>query len=408
MAGPLSGVRVLELTNENGMLAGKLMADMGAEVIKVEPLGGDGARLIGPFLNDVPDPERSLFFWHYNTSKKGITLNIGSHQGTEWFRRLLGISDVLLGGYSPGYLGSLGLGYEALRRDSPNIIMCSITPFGQSGPYAHFKSSDLVNMALGGPVASTGYDESDVAPVRPGGGQSYHTACHYAVIAIMVALLHRQMTGEGQFIDASIHDSLSCTTESATVAYYYQRVVLSRKTGGQATRFPTPGCQFRCKDGKYINVRIMADIQPWNRLVEWLDSDGMAKDLADPKYREQPSQLRDNWHIMQAIEEFCATHDSDTLFHEAQRRGLAWAPIAAPHETLEYSHLWERNYFTEVYHPELQRSFIYTGAPYRFHKTPWGIWRRAPLVGEDNDEVYGRMLGTPPSELTELRARGVI
>ena len=406
--GALAGLRVLELANETGMLAGKLMADMGAEVIKIERPGGDPTRSVGPFLNDSPHPERSLFFWHYNTSKKGITLSLEMAQGAELFRRLIETTDVVIETHRPGNLESLGLGYEALKLGRPNLIMCSITPFGQTGPYAHLKTSDLVSMALGGPVASTGYDELDVAPVRPGGGQSYHTACHYAIMSIMLALVHRQMAGTGQYINVSMHDSLSCTTESATIAYYYERKVVRRKTGGQATRDPTPREQFRCKDGRYINPRIMADVDAWNRLVEWMDSEGMAEDLTDPSYQRQDASPRQNWHVKEVLEKFCAAHDADTLFHEAQRRGMAWTPVAAPHETLEYPHLRDRDYFTDVHHPEVGRSFTYPGAPYKFYKTPWRIRSRAPLIGEHNDEVYGGTLGIPPDELANLHTAGVI
>ena len=171
--GPLTNLRVLELANEKGEFCGKLMGDLGADVIKVEPPGGETTRAVGPFLNDIPHPDRSLSFWHYNTSKRGITLNLKTREGQELFRRLAESADVILETFPPGYLGSLGLGYEDLVPANPKLILCSLTPFGQTGPWRDYMSSDLAHMAAGGQMASCGYDEVDVPdapPIAPGRG----------------------------------------------------------------------------------------------------------------------------------------------------------------------------------------------------------------------------------------------
>jgi len=169
--GPLAGLRILELADEKGQFCGKLLADLSADVVKIEPPGGEPTRHVGPFLDDIPHPERSLSFWYYNTSKRGITLNLETADGRELFRRLAATSDVILETFRPGFLASQGLDYESLRKQNPGLILCALTPFGQTGPWRGYLSSDLLHMAAGGEMASSGYDEADVPdapPIAPG------------------------------------------------------------------------------------------------------------------------------------------------------------------------------------------------------------------------------------------------
>jgi crotonobetainyl-CoA:carnitine CoA-transferase CaiB-like acyl-CoA transferase len=154
--GPLAGLRIVEFADEKGQFCGKLLGDLGADVVKIEPPGGEPCRRIGPFLDDIPHPERSLSFWYYNTSKRGITLNLEPSDGRELFRRLAAASDVILETFRPGFLASVGLDYESLRKQNPGLIMCSLTPFGQTGPWRDYLSSDLLHMAAGGEMASSG------------------------------------------------------------------------------------------------------------------------------------------------------------------------------------------------------------------------------------------------------------
>ena len=229
--GPLSGIRVLELADEKGQWCGKLMADLGAGVIKIEPSGGESSRTVGPFLDDIPHRERSLSFWHYNTSKQGITLNLENADGRDLFRRLAATADVILETFAPGYLSSLELGYETLSESNSGLIMCSLTPFGQTGPWRDFLSSDLLHMAAGGQMGCCGYDSDQVPgdiPIAPGGGNSWHTGSHYAYMAIAAALLHRTSSGQGQYIDASVHDACALTTEMHVNTYIYRGEVVQR------------------------------------------------------------------------------------------------------------------------------------------------------------------------------------
>jgi crotonobetainyl-CoA:carnitine CoA-transferase CaiB-like acyl-CoA transferase len=159
---PLDGLRILELADEKGQFCGKLLGDLGADVVKIEPPGGEPCRRVGPFLDDIPHPERSLSFWYYNTSKRGITLNLDSVDGRRLFGRLAATADAVLETFRPGYLASLGLDYESLSVLNPRLIMCALTPFGQTGPWRDYLSSDLLHMAAGGEMSSSGYDEADV------------------------------------------------------------------------------------------------------------------------------------------------------------------------------------------------------------------------------------------------------
>ncbi|MGH8056216.1 MAG: CoA transferase, partial [Candidatus Entotheonellia bacterium] len=224
LPGPLTGLRVLELADEKGQYCGKLMGDLGADVIKIEPPGGERTRTVGPFLDDLPHPERSLSFWHYNTSKRGITLNLQTGEGKHLFQRLIATADIILESYSPGYLPSLGLGYDELSRLNSRLIMCSLTPFGQTGPWRDYQMSDLLHLAAGGQMGCCGYDPEDMheaPPIAPGGGNAWHMGGHFAYMSILAAVCYRDVTGEGQYIDASIHEACALTTESNVPIYIY-------------------------------------------------------------------------------------------------------------------------------------------------------------------------------------------
>ncbi|HWO94176.1 MAG TPA: CoA transferase, partial [Dehalococcoidia bacterium] len=204
---PLQGLQVLELADEMGVYAGKLLADAGARVIKVEPPGGSAMRHRGPYLNDDPGPDRSLYFAFYNTGKESVTLDLGDEDDREVARRLASQADVVIDGMGLGRLASAGLSYEALRGDNPGLIWLQITPFGPDGPWASYKTSDLVALALGGPLFDCGYDDHSIPPIRGGGNQGYAIVSNLAMCAVMVALLWRQQSGEGQHIDLSMHDA---------------------------------------------------------------------------------------------------------------------------------------------------------------------------------------------------------
>jgi crotonobetainyl-CoA:carnitine CoA-transferase CaiB-like acyl-CoA transferase len=201
----MAGLRVLELTDQKGSLCGRLLADMGADVIKVEPPGGDPSRRIGPFLDDQPHPDRSLFFWFYNLNKRGMVLDYTSPAGAELLLRMVDNADIVIESLKPGRLDEMGLGWDVLHRRNPALILCSITPFGQTGPYRDYEADDTVAGAMGGLLYICGYPKEK--PVRAWGLQSYHSANYYAAVATIGALFARERDGMGQWVDVSMQES---------------------------------------------------------------------------------------------------------------------------------------------------------------------------------------------------------
>ncbi|MBI4497775.1 MAG: CoA transferase [Chloroflexi bacterium] len=408
--GPLAGLRVLELADEKIQYCGKLFADLGADVLKVEVPGGDAARRIGPFWGGAPHPDRSIPFWYDNTSKRSITLNLAAADGRDLFRALVGRADVLLEAGPPGYVPGLGLGYAALRDRNPRLVMVSVTPFGQTGPWKDWKASDLVSLALGGPVASCGYDDHTIPPVRGGGGQAWHVAGHYAFVGALIAVYHRQATGRGQYVDCSIHEALSCTTEGASVYGMLEQAPVLRQTGRHATATPSPPSQFLCADGRYVAGVgwLRVDASTWDQLVAWLDQDGMAMDLTDPRYQDPAVRAAESAHIGEVLEAFCLTHTAEEVFRGGQAIGLTWGLVRSPYEVVHDPHSHERGYTVTVEHDDLGQRFSYPGAPYVFSASPWRISRRAPHVGEHNHAVYCGELGLSEVQLTQLAEAGIV
>lgn len=410
--GPLDGLRVLELCDEKGQFCGKLMGDLGADVIKIEPPGGEATRSVGPFLDDRPHRERSLAFWHYNTSKRGITLNLESKDGRDLFRRLAGSADIILETFAPGYLAGLGLDYAALRHANPGLIVCSLTPFGQTGPWRDFVASDLVHMAAGGFMGCCGYDVADdpaQIPIAPGGGNAWHTAGNFAYLAILAALLHRQNTGSGQSIDVSVHDSCAVTTEMHIPTYLYHGKVVIRQTGRHAQMEANAPAQLICADGRYVNAQ--ANRVPYRRfgdLVAWMDEYGLAEDLGDERYASAAGFAAHIAHIDAVIVRFVARLPQAEVAHGGQARQFNWGAVRAADELVEDGHLADRGFWVEVEHGELGRRFKYPGSAAIHRGSPWRISRRAPLTGEHNQEIYGAELGLDDCELVCLMEAGVL
>jgi benzylsuccinate CoA-transferase BbsE subunit len=413
-AGPLNGLRVLELADEKGQFCGKLLGDLGADVVKIEPSGGEPSRHVGPFVDDIPHPERSLSFWYYNTSKRGITLDLDTADGRQLFARLATTSDVILETFRPGRLASQGLDHESLRERNPGLITCSLTPFGQTGPWRDWLTSDLLHMAAGGEMASCGYDEVDEPngpPIAPGGGNAWHTGCHYAMMAILAALVHRTVSGAGQYIDVSIHEACALTTEAAIANYIYRGEVVQRQTGRHHAAGRTPRTQFRAKDGVYVCALIGGRLNPRfiRELADLLDSYGMAGDLKDAKYQDQAVITENTSHIIDdLVANFIASLPADEVYHAAQERGFTWGAVRAPEALLDDAHLHDRGFWKQVEHPELGRGFTYPGEAAIYNGSPWRISRRAPLIGEHNVEVFCDELGLSRNQLSVLAESHVI
>ena len=410
---PFADLRVVEQVGEASRWCGRLLAEMGADVIKVEPPGGSDEREVGPYYRDEPHRERSLSFWHYNCGKRGVTLDLDDPRGAELFRTLVGGADVLLETTRPGTLPALGLGPEELRGENPELVYCSLSPFGQEGPWRDYIATDLVHMAAGGQMASSGYDEDeapDAPPIAPGGGNAWHIGGHYALLAIATALLDREFTGEGQFLDVSIHDACALTTEMAVPIYFATGRELRRQTGRHAAwSLPRPHTQFECADGKYVNAMFNQRLSPeqLRSIGEWLDQYDAADDLLDERFADQQQIVEEQNHISDVLRDFFPNVPAEEAYRGAQERAHAWGAVRSLDEILPDPHWEDRGYWQEIEHPELGERFRYSGAWGIWSETPLGTTRRAPLTGEHNAEVYGA-LGLDPDAIEALRRDGVI
>ncbi|RLB36469.1 MAG: hypothetical protein DRH12_15730 [Deltaproteobacteria bacterium] len=395
----LKGIRVLDLADEKASFCSKLLADMGAYVIKVEKPGGDASRNIGPFWNNTPHPEKSLFFWYHNTNKRGITLNIEHNSGREIFCRLLKKTDIVVETFRPGYLKELGLDFEVLRDINSRLILVSVTGFGQNGPRKHYQSCDLVASAMGGQMYVSG--STSTSPLKPYGEQSYYTASLFAAIGILLALQKRRKSGAGEHIDISLQEAVTSTLEHVMIRYFNDHTIPTRQG---SLYWNNEFCIVPCKDG-FILVTLF---QQWETLVEWLDSEGMAGDLMDNKWADEEYRLKHLDRIIEVLKRWTLNHTTRELFEMGQLMGFPWAPVATPKEVIESPQLKERGFFVLIDQPKFQTCMNYPGLPYQFTSPMVKQWRRAPLIGEDNIRVFQGEIGLSRKEIKKLTSEGAI
>lgn len=419
----LGDIRVLDLADEKGLYCTKLLADLGADVIKIEKPGGDRARCIGPFYHDEPDPQKSLYWFQFNSNKRSITLNLETADGREILKKIVEKADIMVETFPPGHLDGMGLGYPVLRGINPSLILTSITTFGQTGPYRDFKASDIVGQAMGGIMYLAGFPEDP--PNRLYGSQAYHMASVQAACGTLTALYLREMTGEGQHVDVSMQEAVAIAQESAMQTYDLRRE-LRQRTGvsGLAPAHPGMGT-FECKDG-YVNIFMLGGL--WSILLDWMESEGMASGFQE-KHQEVFQKLDNLLFIFSVVMDreayarfledeyapvdellraFLKSHTKQELYDGAQQRRLQLSMVSTIEDLLENPQLEALGYFVNVEHPELGATLKYPGAPYNLSETPWRIQKRAPLIGEHNLEIYERELGFSREELTLLKQGGVI
>jgi crotonobetainyl-CoA:carnitine CoA-transferase CaiB-like acyl-CoA transferase len=395
----LSDLRVLDLTDIKGALCAKLFGDMGADVIKIEPPGGDAMRTIGPFLDSRPHRNRSLLYWFYNTSKRGVTLNLEHPQGREILGQLVTTADVLVESFAPGTLEKLGMGYERLKQLNPQLMLTSITPFGQTGPYRDYVSSDTIAEALGGMIYTNGFPED--APLRAVGLQAYHSASFFAAIGTMSALWARDTIGEGQWVDVSIQEAAAAAVEHAAPFYHQGLGVQTRRGSLHWSRY------FRvvkCKDGYLLHCAL----GDWTSLVEWVKADDKAQDIGDPQWEDLVYRKENAEHLFDVLDDWAKDYSVAELMEGAQLRRIPYAMVRPPEALIDDPQLYARGFFSDIEHSELGRSIRYPGGPFFFTVSPWRIARRPPLLGEHNVEVYQNELGINTDRLSTLTQEKVI
>jgi crotonobetainyl-CoA:carnitine CoA-transferase CaiB-like acyl-CoA transferase len=412
----LAACRVLDLTNERGLLCGQILADLGADVIQIEPPGGSSARRLPPYYKDDPHPEHSLVWWAYARNKRGIALDLSQPRGRDLLRRLAASADVLVETEAPGRLAALGLGYEDLARENERLVYVSITPFGQHGPKRDWAETDLVLWASGGPLYLSG--DADRPPLRPSVPQSWAHACADAAVGALVALAERRRSGRGQHVDVSAQQSVSIVTLAANLSAQLRSPLPTRSSGVLKVGSTVVRTLFRARDGWVLHV---PGITPavgtfMKRMVEWLVEEKLCEeklvgeDFGTWGIRMFLGQFAQaDWDAVdQALASLFARHAKADLLREAVARKLLVAPILDPGELARSEQLAARRWPSPVEHAELGAAFVYPGPFAHFGASPIGYRRRAPRLGEHGREVLVGELGLGADEFEALRAQGVV
>jgi len=401
MAGSaLTGIKVVELaTMVSGPYCGKLLADMGADVIKIEPPEGDQARQCGPFPKRGPHPEHSALFLYNNTSKRGITLNLDKPEGLDAFKRLLKWADVLIDNHPTQYLEDLGLGWEAISKLNPSLIYTSITPYGRTGPRAGLKGDELTIIHAGGlgNLLPTRSVDINRAPVKMGGyAVGYHGGIT-AALATMAAVLGRMKTGRGQLIDISLQEIVLALVRVNVARARYESDTWSRVPD----RPPAMG-RMKTSDG-YIVVGTPED----HHFVAFRELMGNPEWIAGPKWEQQAYRAHHLMDVASLMDEWMLKQRKGDIHHRGAKKGIAVGPLNSAKDLMNNEQYDARGYFVEVDHPQAGK-YRYAGWPYQMTATPPQVGRPAPLLGQHNQEVYCNCLGYSPEEYEQLKCQGAV
>src|SRR5262245_39843982 len=408
--GTLDGTRVLDLTAEPGFLAGKLLGDLGADVVKIEPPEGDPARRRPPFWGGVADAERSIVWLALNTSKRGITLDLERPRGRELFLALADRADVVLETEAPGRMAARGLGWESLHARNRRLVHCALTPFGQTGPRAGWRGSDLTVLAASGNLFSTG--DPDRPPVRCALPVSHYHGSIEAAVGAVFALLARETTGDGQFVDVAMHQAMVMPNIGMAAMFAMtgnrgQRVGAFMRQERSVAREIWP-----CKDG-FVSFALRggpARVPGLIAMVAYMAEHGMASPaLRAMDWKAYNHNLLDQTQIDALSAEFAAfflTKTAAELYRAACDRGLMLAPINTPREITASAQLASREFFIDVDDP-VRGQLRLPGAFARSTAAPIGIRRPAPRLGEHTAEVLAE-IGCTAADVERLRAEGVV
>ena len=395
--------RVLDLTGPEGVFCGKLLADYGAEVIKVEPPTGDVTRQRPPFISDVPGIERSSYFLFYNTNKKSVTVDLETSEGQVVFKKLAASADVLIESFPVNYMQSLGLDYDSLRQVNPGLIMASITPFGQTGPWKDYKSTDLISLAASGFMQITG--DPDGPPLRQGNEQSHFPGAQHAATAIMGALFYRDMQdGRGQYIDVSMQEAMiTYYTDAHPALAYIQRGENVTRVGTNSTLVIPLGA-YQSKDG-WISAGIITP-REWDNLSNWMFEVTGNEEILNEDYKGgNQDRAPYNDIITALVIDFTTRFTSEELFHQGQERNLVFIPVNTVSDLLVDPQLDASNFWFDIDHADAGNLKYPLGVFDSEEVTP--TTNPAPYLGQDNEVIFGE-LGLDEAELASLRTRGVI
>lgn len=400
----LSDIKVLDLTwYIAGAYCTKIFADYGAEVIKVERPGeGDPARMMKPFLNDDPHPDKSLLFSHLNLNKLGITLSLKTGQGMEILKELIKNADILVENFSPGTMENLGLGYESVEKINPKLIMTSISNFGQTGPYRDYKLSELV---LNGFHSMYNSGQPDRFPIKMGGNICLYQGGFIAALATMGAHWAAEEQNIGQYLDISLMETIAGDVDRKTVdmlswAYSEQGIYTYRRDAAElAVKHIMPAGTFPCQDGFIASLPILPH---WPRFVELMKNPEVDKirfpeDIMDLDIKGEIDVLWYDW---------LAERTKRQVMEEGQAVKWFATAINTPEDAVNDPHFQEHGFWVEAEHPVTGKQ-TYPGAPVKIDEDSWKIRRTAPTLGQHNQEIYAR-IGYGPDEVENLHTNGVI
>ncbi|MGE3076849.1 MAG: CaiB/BaiF CoA transferase family protein [Dehalococcoidia bacterium] len=413
--GPLSGYRVLDFADEKGQLCARLLGELGADVIKVEPpREGDSTRHNGPFFKGEQGPNTSLYWWAMNAGKRSITLQLKLEAGRDLLAKLVATADIVIETNAPGQASQFGLDYASVSAANPGAILVSITNFGQTGPIAGWASSDIVASAMGGHMHLNGDDEH--GPVRTTAPQAFAQVNAQAAVGAMVALYARGVNdGLGQHVDVSMQEAMANAMDHAQQTWDIRHVnTFGPGVNRQASGIRAGRYLFETADGWITALQAGGLIGPGaNNIIDWLAESGDARDLATEAWRTKLTSLTtltpdERAYVEETMVLFCKPRKKEPLVAEAQRRNAGWAPVFGPQEIVESKHLAARDFWVRVVHEDIGESFIYPGAPFKLEGTPWKQRGRAPQVGEHNEQIYGGLLGLDAAEQRRLKLKMVI
>ena len=397
MPGILKGIRAIELGGHvSAPFCAKLLADYGADVVKIEPPGaGDEARRMGPFVGGDPHPDQSIPFLYLNTNKRGITLNPASAAGAALLSQLLDTADILVENYPPDSRPAPELEPAQLTRQYPALIVASITPFGQTGPYRNFAATDIVAAAMSGLMYHSG--DSDREPLRNVLNQSFYVAGVNAAVATTAALFQRLFTGQGQSIDIATVECLASHLVQAVPYYSYMGAIKGRR--------PVRGSGFEelmpARDG-YVIPSVQGS-QPWATVADLI---GVAE-LQDERFASGAGRIEFGEEIHELLLQGLAQWDRKPLFQASGERRLVFGMAQDAGDLYQCPHLREREFFRTVSHP-VAGVADYPGMGPKLSGLNYEVRRPAPLLGQHNSEIYGDELGHSPAQLAQLRALGAI
>jgi len=397
MASALDDVRVLDLTRVvAGPFGSSLLADLGAEVIKVElPGRGDDARYGYPSANDVP-----VMFLALNRNKKGITLDLRKPRGQEVVRRLLSHCDVLVENFAPGTMAKWGLDYEALRAIQPRLIYAALSGFGQTGPYAHRTSYDLIAQAMSGLMSLTGF--ADGPPVRAGGALGDYIGGVFMALAVLAALRHRDRTGEGQFVDVSNMDAIFAMMDGWPTVY----AATGRTPSRRGNRHPStaPYDCFAARDG-YVVLGV-GNNQLFRQLMAAIGLSALAE---DPRFRAPRRRLEHQDEIHRVVGDWVASRTVAEVMAQLGPEGanIPCAPVMAVEQLVHDPHLQARGMLLRLAHPKVGEVLV-PGVPFKLSASPGTVRTLGPELGQHTDEVLRGLLRLSDAEVEQLRAEQVI